>query len=254
MSSLINITIPVFNEEKMLAGTIEKLAGFVNSHLRDRCEIVIANNGSTDRTLEIAHQLQGVYPHVRVLDVIEKGRGGALKRAWAESQADILTYMDCDLSTDLACFMPLIEPLLAGAHQISIGSRLLSFSRTTRGLKRSLISKSYNILVHTLFNPQFSDAQCGFKAITKKAFTELHPLIEDNGWFMDTELLLVAEQLGYQIFDLPVRWTDDPDSKVKIFRTAFEDLKGLWRLKRKFASRNFSPRHDFIASAPHGRH
>jgi hypothetical protein len=166
--------------------------------------------------------------------------GGAGERAWKESDAYILTYMDCDLSTDLLCLHPLLEPLLASTHQISIGSRLLPNSITNRGLKRSFISKSYNLLMRAMFHPTFSDAQCGFKAITRTAFIELLPLIKDNGWFMDTELLIVAQRLGYRIFDLPVRWTDDPDSKVKIFGTAIEDIKGLVRLKKTFASDAFS--------------
>jgi glycosyltransferase involved in cell wall biosynthesis len=249
MAPLINITIPVFNEANVLASTINTLNTFVVSHVPDPCEIVIANNGSTDQTLQVAQKLEAFHKGVRVLNVPEKGRGGALKRVWKESHADILTYMDCDLSTDLSCFMPLIKPLLAGTHDVSVGSRLLPKASTIRGFKRTFISRCYNVLVRLMFKPQFSDAQCGFKAITKAAFTELHPLIEDKGWFMDTELLLVAEQLGYRIFDLPVRWRDDPDSKVKIFKTAFEDVKGLMRLKRRFASDEFSRPRRFAVSA-----
>jgi glycosyltransferase involved in cell wall biosynthesis len=240
MAPLINITIPVFNEANVLASTINTLNTFVVSHIPCPCEIVIANNGSTDQTLHVAQELESVHNIVRVLNLPEKGRGGALKRVWKESHADILTYMDCDLSTDLSCFMPLIKPLLAGTHDVSVGSRLLPKASITRGFKRTFISQCYNVLVRLMFKPQFSDAQCGFKAITKAAFSKLQQLIDDNGWFMDTELLLVAEKLGFRLFDLPVQWTDDPDSKVKILKTAYEDVKGLVRLKRRFASDEFT--------------
>ena len=174
MKPQINITIPVYNEEKVLADTIGKLTAFVDLHLAGRCEIVIANNGSTDRTGEVGRQLQQDCLNVRLLDIPTKGRGGALKQAWSESRAEILTYMDCDLSTDPNCFRRLIEPLIKGTHEVSIGSRLLPGSSTTRGFKRTLISNCYNIMIRMMFRPSFSDAQCGFKAITKGAFTALH--------------------------------------------------------------------------------
>jgi glycosyltransferase involved in cell wall biosynthesis len=236
VNQLINITIPVFNEERALADSVQTVLKFTATHLDNPCEIVIANNASTDSTADIAFKLQGGYPNVRVVNLKEQGRGRALKRAWADSKADILTYMDCDLSTDLSCFKGLVAPLIAGTHALSIGSRLLPHSVTKRGFKRSFISRSYNRLIHALFKVQFSDAQCGFKAITKQAFTMIHPLIKDGSWFMDTELLLIADRLGYRIFDLPVHWTDDPDSKVKILKTAFEDVKGLLRLRWNFLS------------------
>lgn len=240
MNPKINITIPVYNEEKVLADTIGKLTAYVDLHLAGRCEIVIANNGSTDRTEEVGRQLQQDCSNVRLLDINAKGRGGALKQAWSKSKAEILSYMDCDISTDLNCFPDLIEPLIKGTHDISIGSRLLPESITTRGVKRSVVSHGYNFLIRTMFRPSFSDAQCGFKAITKQAFTSLCPLIHDDGWFMDTELLLIADAAEYRIFDLPVRWTDDPDSKVKIFQTAIDDIKGLLRVRRNIRAGKYA--------------
>ena len=158
----------------------------------------------------------------------------AVKKAWSESKADILSYMDCDLSTDLAAFPPLVEALISCGFDVAIGSRLLKPCLTTRGFKREFISRGYNRLMKLFFQAQFSDAQCGFKAITKEAASALLPLVEDNEWFMDSELLILAEKLGYRIFDLPVHWVDDSDSRVKIWRTALSDLRGLARLKRNF--------------------
>lgn len=237
MPRLINITIPVFNEERRLPKSIRRLHAFITENILQPWEIVIANNGSTDETLKVARLLEKDHANVRVENLACKGRGGALKRVWTESKADILAYMDCDLSTELDCFKPLIAPLLCGSHDLAVGSRLLADSVTRRGFKRSFISVSYNRLLKAAFNIHFSDAQCGFKAITRAAFTELAPLVQDDRWFMDTELLIWAEKLGYRIHDLPVRWADDPDSKVKILPTIMADLSGLIRVKRNLGRR-----------------
>jgi glycosyltransferase involved in cell wall biosynthesis len=229
----VNVTIPVFNEEAQLASSIGRLESFLKERLACASEIVIADNASTDRTPAIARKLGAEHSSVSVMCLKEKGRGRAVKAAWTESGADICSYMDVDLSTDLEAFPAMIEALVSGRFDLATGSRLLKGSRTRRGLKRELISRAYNLLVRAVFRTRFSDAQCGFKAISKAAAVHLLPLIEDNGWFMDTELLVLAEKLGYRIFDLPVRWVDDADSRVRILRTAMEDIKGIVRLRRR---------------------
>jgi glycosyltransferase involved in cell wall biosynthesis len=238
---LVNVTIPVFNEETRLQRSIPKLHAFLSEHCRFKFEIVIADNASTDRTLEIARLFSETHPTVRAVHLDQKGRGRALKNVWCETQAEVLSYMDVDLSTDLYAFPPLIEGLVSGGFDVAIGSRLLKPSLTTRGFKREVISRSYNRLIKLFFHTRFSDAQCGFKAITRKAASCLLPLVEDNEWFMDTELLILAERLGCRIFDLPVHWVDDSDSRVKIWRTALEDLRGLARVKRNLAAGKYSP-------------
>ena len=233
----VNITIPVYNEERILAESIGKVVAFLASNFRYAHEIAIVDNASIDRTLQIARELQASHDRVHVLHLDEKGRGRAVKTAWNESKADILSYMDCDLSTDLAAFPPLIELMISGRFDVAVGSRLLKLFLTTRGFRRETISRGYNLLIKACFRTKFSDAQCGFKAITKRAAQELLPLIEDNGWFMDTELLILTEKLGYRIFDLPVRWMDDPDTRVRIWSTAIKDIRGLLRLRRNFVRR-----------------
>lgn len=236
----VNVTIPVFNEEARLEANIPKLYRLLCDHCRFQFELIIADNASSDRTLEVARSFSDKHQGVSVIHLDEKGRGRAVKHAWSVSNADILSYMDVDLSTDLAAFPPLIEALHAGGHDMAVGSRRLKPSLTTRGLKREIISRCYMLLVKALFQTKFSDAQCGFKAITKDAASVLLPLVEDNGWFMDTELLVLAEKLGYRIFDLPVRWVDDPDSRVKILSTAIKDIRGLVRVRRNFAAGRYS--------------
>ncbi len=232
----LNVTIPVFNEEAQLAESVARLRACLGREGMIDCELVIADNGSTDRTFEIARSLCRRFAEIRAVHLDAKGRGGALKRVWLESRADILCYMDVDLSTDLAALPALIEAAACGGYDLAVGSRLLPDSRTTRGWKRELISRGYARLIRAMLGTHFSDAQCGFKAIRREVAQSLLPLVKDNGWFFDTELLVLAERLGYRTMDVPVRWVDDRDSRVKIFRTAWEDLKGLRRLRRSLGN------------------
>ncbi len=248
---LVNITIPVFNEEAQLPGSVRRLEAFVSRHCQFKFEIVVANNASTDRTQRIAEELTTELPAVRVVFLGQQGRGGAVKKVWSASTADILSYMDCDLSTDLEAFPRLIDALAGGGYDLATGSRLLDPSLTTRSFKREFISRSYNLLIKALFHCSFSDAQCGCKAITRTAATALLPIVRDDGWFMDTELLLVAEKLGYRLFDLPVRWVDDADSRVNITSTIIGDLRGLIRVRRSFARAGWLA--NSAPGAQHGR-
>ncbi|MHB8523712.1 MAG: glycosyltransferase [Limisphaerales bacterium] len=199
--------------------------------------MVIADNGSTDSTEERAKELAQQFEQVRVAHLPEMGRGRALKEVWSESQADVLSYMDVDLSTDLSALPQLITAVTDGGFDLAVGSRLLPGSVVRRSWKRECISRCYNRLVKLVFHTRFSDAQCGFKAITNKAALELLPLVEDGNWFFDTELLVLAEKLEYRLCDVPVKWTDDADSRVRIVRTALEDLSGLIRLRRALKRR-----------------
>ncbi len=232
-SPLINVTIPAHNEERVLVANVEKLRGFLAARLQGRFEIVIAENGSTDGTLSRADELAARFGDVRVLHSSAGGRGGALKRAWTDSGADVFTYMDCDLSTDLDAFPALVEAVALGRSDLAVGSRLLPSSQTTRGLKRELISRGYNLLVRTTFRTNLSDFQCGFKAISRCAALALLPQVEDREWFFDTELLLLAVAHGYRVMEFPVRWVEEPASHVSLWRTAVADVRGLLRVKRR---------------------
>ena len=165
-----------------------------------------------------------------LLRLEQKGRGRALRAAWAASDADVLCYMDVDLSTDLAGLLPLVAPLVSGHSDLAIGSRLARGARVSRGPKRELVSRCYNLILHTALRSRFSDAQCGFKAIRGDVAHVLVPAVVDDGWFFDTELLVLAERRGLRIHEVPVDWVDDPDSRVAIVRTAVDDLRGVCRL------------------------
>jgi putative flippase GtrA len=225
----LDVVIPVFNEEKAIVASVEA----VRAHLRTlpfEHRITIADNASTDGTGLLARQLAARFDDVRVVSLTQKGRGRALKRAWSQSDAEVLVYMDVDLSTDLNALLPLVAPLLSGHSDLAIGSRLARTSRTTRGPKREVISRAYNVLLRGALRARFSDAQCGFKAIRRDVAEQLLPLVEDDEWFFDTELLIVAERAGLRIHEVPVDWVDDPDSRVDLVRTAVADLRGMGRL------------------------
>ncbi|MBC7231771.1 MAG: glycosyltransferase family 2 protein [Chloroflexi bacterium] len=228
----VDVVIPVYNEEKDLERSVHTLQQFLREHVDYQWRIVIADNASRDRTLEIAQELSKRYPgEVTYIHLDQKGRGRALRKAWTESDADILSYMDVDLSTDLSAFPPLINSLIDSEYDVAIGSRLKKGAQVQRGLKREIISRIYNLIIKLMFCNKFSDAQCGFKAVTRRAVREIVPLIKDQAWFFDSELLLLAERLGYKIYEVPVKWRDDPDSRVNILNTAWEDIKGLFRVR-----------------------
>ncbi len=228
----VDVVIPVYNEEGDLERSVLKLREFLHANVPYDWRIVIADNASQDRTLAIAQDLSARFPRkVGIVHLDQKGRGRALRRAWTESDADVMSYMDVDLSTDLHAFPPLIESLIGGGYDVAIGSRLKSGARVKRGLKREFISRTYNLMIKLMFWNRFSDAQCGFKAVTRRTVREIVPLIKDQAWFFDSELLLLAERMGFRIFEVPVTWADDPDSRVRIANTAWEDIKGLFRVR-----------------------
>ena len=237
----IEIILPVLNEQAILECSVATLLGYLDRSCPYPWRITIADNGSTDGTWEIARRLMRAHDRVHGLRLTERGRGLALRTAWLASEADILAYMDIDLSTGLEAFMPLVAPLVAGRAQVATGSRLLPGARVLRGAKREIISRCYNALIHLIVPHRFADAQCGFKALTRAAARDLLSLVEDTGWFFDTELLLAAEECGARVHEVPVRWTEDPDSRVRIARTAWEDLKGLCRVRVQRWRRYFVP-------------
>ena len=230
MTATVDIVIPVYNEEQALPRSIMVLADFLKDNLRNPWQIIIADNASTDKTKSVSEMLCEEYPGTNYLYISQKGRGRALKAAWLDSTADIVSYMDVDLSTDLTHFPQLVDSLEEGYH-LAIGSRLSKGSRVSRSINREVISRSYNLLIKSMFFTGFQDAQCGFKALTRHTARAIVPHIKNDNWFFDTELLIIAAKRGYQIKQLPVKWDDDPTSTVNIPRTVTEDIKGLCRLR-----------------------
>jgi len=228
---LIDIVIPVYNEERDLGPSVRRLHDYLGSDFPFPAVITIADNASRDGTMAVAQGLANELTRVRVVHLDKKGRGRALRAAWLQSDAPVVAYMDVDLSTDLRALLPLVAPLLSGHSDLAIGSRLARGSRVKRGLKREFISRCYMLVLRLSLGAHFTDAQCGFKAVRTSVAKQLLPQVKDEAWFFDTELLILAQRAGLRVHEVPVDWTDDPDSRVAIVRTAIEDLRGVVRLR-----------------------
>jgi len=226
----VDVVIPVYNEEGVLRDSVEKVRNFLRENVTWSWTIVIADNASSDSTWEIAQDLSRQYPDVVPLYLDHKGRGRALRRALLDSEADVAAYMDVDLSTDLGAFPALVGAIEEG-YDIAIGSRLMAGSTVQRCFKRELTSRTYNFLLNLMFWTGLSDAQCGFKALSNKAAHELVPLVRNQEWFFDTEVLLLARRKGYRVKEIPVTWTEDLDSKVSVPKVAWEYVKELLRMR-----------------------
>ncbi len=238
----VELVIPVLNEVEALEKSVLTLRDFLGRTFPYPWRLLIADNGSSDGTQEVAARLVQRFPDVRCFSIPQRGRGRALRKAWIESDADIVAYTDVDLSTELAALEKLCRGIHEEGYDIGTGSRLLPQSRTTRGLKREVISRCYNLLIKAMLFTSFSDAECVFKAVSRRVVEEIVPQIEDQAWFFDTELLVLGEKLGYRILDVPVEWIDDEGSRVKILSTAWKDIKGVWRLRRLLWSKAWRTR------------
>lgn len=232
MVPVLDVTLPVYNEEARLEHSLRQLHGHLTDSFPHTFRITVADNASTDSTLRIAERLARELPELLVVRFQERGRGNALRRVWQSSPSPVLAYMEADLSTDLSALAPLVAPLISGHSDLAIGTRLAPSACVTRSPQREFISRSYNSLLRTVVGARFSDAQCGFKAIRADVAHRLLPCTRDDAWFFDTELLVIAERCGLRIHEVPVDWTDDPDSSVDVVRTALADLRGMARLKR----------------------
>ncbi|WP_457032100.1 glycosyltransferase [Kitasatospora sp. P5_F3] len=232
-TKLVEVVVPVYNEEHTVERCVRRLHAYLGETFPYPYRITIADNASIDGTWAVATALAAEIPQVEAVHLDLKGRGRALRQVWGDSDADVVAYMDVDLSTGLEAFLPLVAPLLSGHSDLAIGSRLHRGSAVVRGAKREFISRGYNVLLRATMAAKFSDAQCGFKAARTEVVQQLLGSVEDNAWFFDTELLLLAERTGLRIHEVPVDWVDDPDSRVDIVRTVLDDLKGMTRVARR---------------------
>jgi glycosyltransferase involved in cell wall biosynthesis len=229
---VVDVVIPCLNEVGVLRESVRQTLALFDAHPRFDWRIVVADNGSTDGTGELARELEGEDARVQALLIPQRGRGLALREAWLGSAADVVSYMDVDLSTDIAHLPDLVGRVADGTCDVAIGTRLARSSQTRRSLKREITSRGYVAMIRATFpRLRITDAQCGFKALSRKAADDLVPRIENRMWFFDTELLILAQRHGYKICEIPVRWVEDPDTKVKIIKTAAEDIRGLARMR-----------------------
>jgi len=227
---VIDITIPVYNEERALAPAVRRLHAHVNGDFPYLTRITIADNASTDRTAAQALKLATELPDIRLVRLNRKGKGRAVAASWLTSDAQVVAYMDVDLSTDLSALLPLVAPIILGHSDVSVGSRLAPGARVVRSARRELLSRGYNSLLRLALGIQVRDAQCGFKAVRADVARRLVPGVLNRSWFFDTEFLVQAQRAGLRVYELPVDWVEDADSRVDLMATSLENLRGVWRL------------------------
>lgn len=239
----LEIDLPVLNEEKVLRANVEKLRTFLVNNLKDyNFKIIIVDNGSTDSTNAICLKLKEEYYNVDFIRLEKRGRGRALRSAWSRSSADICSYMDIDLSTDLNAFPDLIDSVAKNGYDIATGSRLMKGAKVKRSWKRELLSRGYIFLLKRFLGISFKDAQCGFKAVDRKVIEEILPHVLDQEWFFDSELLFKCQRWGCKIKEIPVNWREDPHSKVKLYKTSKNYLLSILRLKLEFSIDSVQPK------------
>jgi glycosyltransferase involved in cell wall biosynthesis len=226
----VEIVVPVRDEEHDLGPSVRRLHAYLTAGFPFTARVTIADNGSRDGTWAQAQELAAELSGVRAVRLEQPDRGRALRSAWLASRATAAAYMDVDLSTDLNALLPLVAPLLSGHSDVAIGTRLARGARVSRGPRRAILSRGYNLLLRACLGTRFSDAQCGFKAIRRDQADLLLAQTQDASWFFDTELLVLAERAGLRIHEVPVDWVDDADSRVRLLATAAADLRGIVRL------------------------
>lgn len=236
---LIHIVIPLYNEAGVIAGSVTTLIHFLlENNFPYRYKIILANNASTDNSLEICKELATKNSNVEVFDIGEKGKGLAVRKVWErsaeENDVDVLAFMDADLSSDLSYFKPLVDAVVIGESDMAIGNRLGKTSKVySRKIIRKIMSRCYNILVRIVFNTGISDHQCGFKAMKKESFRAISGDLKENNFFMDTELIVLAKRRGMKISEVDIVWREGVDSKVAILGSSLEFLKSIFNFKKR---------------------
>ena len=234
MKTRIEIVVPCFNEELILKNNIEILYDFLEKILQEYdYTIIIANNGSVDKTSLISKQLSRKINKVKYIYITKKGRGNALFYVWYKSSADIVGYIDADLSIDINTLPILIESVNTYESDIAIASRINKFSKSIgKSYKRTIITIAYSYIFRIMFQTSFKDAQCGMKVMNRNIIDNILPYVKDKTWFFDTELLILSEKYGYSIKEFPTMiFESGRKSKVNIIKTSLNNIKGLLRLR-----------------------
>jgi glycosyltransferase involved in cell wall biosynthesis len=234
----IHVTLPVLNEEAVLADSVARIVSYCDANNLLIHEICIADNGSTDQTPQIGRALAERHANLRYLRLAKRGFGLALKSAWADGDADFVGYMDIDLATDLRHLKEVHDLIGAGAsYDLYLGSRLMRGSSVqNRTLLRGLTSRVFNQLLQWRLGVSFSDAMCGFKFIRRNLYDTLIGRFDfTDDWFFATQLAVRAQLMGAKILDMPVAWVDQPDSKssARLVSLSLLYLSGISQLKQE---------------------
>lgn len=241
------ITIPCYNEEIVLEKTVFSITQYAKEYLSEYdWKILILDNNSNDSTLEIANRLQSHDSRIIVDQVKNPGRGAALRESWARHDFDIYSYMDADLATDIKDFSFIVSKVAEGTD-IVVGSRYVPYANVKRNLLRKILSSIYNLLLRIVLKVKFRDAQCGFKAMSKRIVQNMIPKTLDNGWFWDTELMIISIHFKYSLLEVPVTWLETRDelrrSTVSVWSEVIRNLKNIWIMRRRLSQNEYGLEH-----------
>ena len=234
----LNITLPCYNEEKILNNNVIELFDFLNKNIvEDDWQIIIADNNSTDNTAKISKELIKKSEQIKYLFIQQQGKGIAIKSSWQKFEADIYVFMDVDLSTDLSSLPGLINSIKKENYDVAVGSRFHKQSVVKKPMVRKIISQILRIIKKIIVNSNISDLPCGFKAVNKKTVEKILPKIKNNEWFFDLELVILSEKFGYKIKEAPVQWEEKRKkknkSRVNIVPLGFKYIKNLLELRKR---------------------
>jgi glycosyltransferase involved in cell wall biosynthesis len=231
----VDIMLPVYyGNFPEIEPSIKKQVSFFRKALKNYdWHLVLAINGKNpENVIALAKQLHARYSHVRYEYVAQPGKGSGVMHAWLKSKADIVSYMDIDLATDIKDFPSLIEQIEDG-YDLSIGSRYHPLSKVKRGLKRTFVSIIYHkfFMKYIMGARDYTDGQCGFKAINQRVVKELLPLVKNRNWFFESELLFIAQKKGFKIKEIPVAWRESEFSGLTLYKAIWEFLKSIVELR-----------------------
>ena len=237
------VVIPSYNEEEILEKNTIEVYNFLKKNIKDyRWRIIISDNCSLDRTLDLAKRLSKRYKNISYVHMNKRSKSLAIKKIWLAEEADVYMYMDADLSTDLKHIPDLLLGIEKG-NDLVTGSRTSEESKTSRNFNRHIISLALILMLKILFSTSLSDFQCGFKAINKKIRNNILPKMKatEHG-FMDAEMLIVAHKKGYKVLEVPVIWQDERESRIKVFAGIFDALKNMLKIKYDLITGGYNDR------------
>ena len=227
---LLSIVIPAYNEEKRLPETLKQISNFLDQQ-DYQAEVLVIENGSTDKTLQIAQNFSEQIPYLRVFHEEQNGKGRAVKRGMMEAIGDYRFICDADLSMPIEEVNKFIPPLLPDS-EVAIASREADGAvRYDEPEFRHFVGRVFNTLVRVLALPGLHDSQCGFKCLRADIAREVFPEITIYGWAFDVEVLFIARKLGYKIKEVPIPWYYREQSKINVFRDSIKMLIDLLQIR-----------------------
>jgi dolichyl-phosphate beta-glucosyltransferase len=231
LNPFLSIIIPAYNEESRLPNTLEQVFHFLEKQSY-KSEVIVVENGSTDKTFEVAQNFADHHKNLRVIHTEERGKGGAVQRGVLDAHGEYVFICDADLSMPIGEISKFLPPTLKD-FDIAIGSREAPGSvRYKEPYYRHLTGRVFNMLIRLMVLPNLQDTQCGFKCLRARVARDIFPFQTLQGWAFDVELLYIAHQHGYRILEIPIDWYFNVDSKVRVLRDSWRMFIDLLVIRR----------------------